>query len=462
MMKNCVVVGGGISGLLAAILAADYCQSVTLIESQSQCGGLLQSWQNEAGINFDYGTHILSETDDEEVNAIIFKGMYDNPEKWNYLDVTRVSSTFAGKRFDLGQFVPLTYLPQQDYHNALAELINAPGIDSEDAENFEHFAKLNYGETITEKVFRPVMNKLQGCDISELHPTVHYFFALNRFIAANEEVSRELKKSPMLDAKLAFATYYDGLSGAKRFYPKHDEHNTQGINLWVEHLLEQAREKGVNILTNAMVESLVQSTDEVGNTKVSQVVLKQGLTLNCDELIWTIPPIFAIKQLGIEYQGVSPQFCPMTLHHMVFDKPFNDKNYYSNIFDLEAKGFRLTLYPNITTGETTGPYRCTVEVLCSGVDDMDELNGILERELKSLDYVPSDAKLLSADVIQVPMGFPRFSNQFVAEKIRQVDLIEQHVDNISLIGKASRREFFVYGILKETHQVVKSLFEEQA
>ena len=61
-MKNCVVIGGGISGLMAAIMAAEHCQSVTLVEAQSECGGLLRSWQNEAGINFDYGTHILSET----------------------------------------------------------------------------------------------------------------------------------------------------------------------------------------------------------------------------------------------------------------------------------------------------------------------------------------------------------------------------------------------------------------
>ena len=461
-MKNCVVVGGGISGLLAAIIAADYCQSVTLIESQPQCGGLLQSWQNDDGINFDYGTHILSETDDDELNKIIFKGMYENPDKWSYLDVTKVSATFAGKRFDTGQFVPLTNLSGQQYNNALAELITAPGLELDDAENFEHYARLNYGNTITDDILRPLMNKLQGCDISELHPTAHYFFALNRFIAADTKISRELKQSPMLDAKLAFATYYDGLSGVKRFYPKHDEHNTQGINLWVEHLLAQAREKKVNILTDSLVESLTQDTDEAGKNRITQVTLKQGLTINCDELIWTIPPIFAIRQLGIEYQGQSPQFCPMSLHHMVFDKPFNDKNYYSNIHDLAAKGFRLTLYPNITLGEITGPHRCTVEVLNSGIDDMDELNGILAQELKDLDYLPEDAKLLSADAINVPMGFPRFSNQFVAEKIKQVDLLEQQVDNISLIGKASRREFFVYGILKETHKTVKQLFEDRA
>lgn len=460
-MKNCVVIGGGISGLMAAIMAADHCQSVTLVEAQSECGGLLRSWQNEAGINFDYGTHILSETDDDEVNQILFRGMYDNPDKWTYLDITRVSNTFAGKRFDTGQFIPLTHLPSGQYHQALGQLVTAPGIAIDKAQNFEQYSSLNYGQIITDEIFRPLMHKLQGCDISELHPTAHHFFALNRFIVADDNISRELKKSPMLDAKLAFADYNEGLSGAKKFYPKHDEQNTQGINLWVDYLVAQAQAKGVNILTDAMVGSLVQTPNSNGKNHVSQVVLKQGLTLNCDELIWTIPPIFAIKQLGIEYKGGSPQFCPMSLHHFVFDKPFNDQNYYSNINELAAKGFRLTLYPNITLDKVTGPHRCTVEVLNSGVANMDELNDILAQELIELDYLPKNAKLLSADVIEVPMGFPRFSTKFVAEKHHQVDLIEQHIDNISLIGKASRDEFFVYGILKETHQVVKHLFSNK-
>jgi len=454
-MKDCIVVGGGIAGLFAAILAAKHSENVTLIESAPQCGGLLQSWQNQAGINFDFGTLILSETDDEQVNSILFKGMYERPEQWTYLDVTKVSNTFAGKRYDTGQFIPLTHLAPDQYKQALAELITAPGIDIDKAANFEQYSQLNYGDYITDQIFRPLMHKLQGCDISELHPTVHHFFALNRFIAADEELSRELKQSPRLDAKLAFASYYDGLSGAKKFYPKHDEHNTQGINLWVDQLLEQAKEAGVTIKTAAMVESL--RTDD-SKCKVNQVVLKDGQTLACDHLIWTIPPIFAIKQLGLEFSGPIPQFCPMTLHHMVFDQPFNDKSYYSNINDLTAKGFRLTLYPNITLDDINGPHRCTVEVLNSGVEDSDALNKILEQELRDLGYVTQDAKLVSADVIKVPMGFPRFSTEFVAQKHRQIDLLEQSVANISLLGKASRDQFFVYGILKETHQMLSELF----
>lgn len=450
-MKNCIVVGGGVSGLFAAIMAKDHFDSVTVVESQPQCGGLLRSWTNAQGVIFDYGTHILSETDSEAVNRILFKGMYDHPEQWTSLNISKVSNSFNGQLYLSGQFIPLPFLAQPDYHRALTEILSAPGISLEDADNFEQYSKNNYGDTITYQIFQPMMQKLQNAQLADLHPSVHGFFGLSRFIPGDGDLCRELKKSAIFDAKLAFASYQEGVSAATKFYPKNG-----GIELWVEQLLQQATDKGVVFKTASQISGLEQNQG-----KVHSVTLKTSETLLCDHLIWTIPPIFAIKLLGLDYHGESPKFCPMSLHHMVFDQAFLDSNYYSSINDLNAQGFRLTLYPNVTLGEVTGPHRCTVEVLCSDIDDKDTLNNTLVAELKSLGYVAADANLLSVDVVDVPMGFPQFTNAFVAEKSRQIDRLNETLQNITLVGKASRCEFFIYGILKETHQMLSELFAGQ-
>ena len=69
--KNVSVVGAGISGIIAAYFEVKKGHNVTLIESDARAGGLLKSdFQN--GKYFDYGTHILSETGEKELDDLIF------------------------------------------------------------------------------------------------------------------------------------------------------------------------------------------------------------------------------------------------------------------------------------------------------------------------------------------------------------------------------------------------------
>lgn len=446
-MGSCIIVGGGIAGLFASILASEKFDSVTLIESSEKCGGLLKSWKNRQQISFDFGTHILSETANDEMNAILFKGIYEHPELWNSFDVTKVSNSFSGKIYDEAQFIALHHLTEVDYKLALSELLLAPGRSLDEAKNLYEYAIDNYGPIITNKIFRPLFQKMQQAELEELHPNVHIIFAFNRFILGDATLSKALKKIDKFDSKLAFSSYYDGLSGAKKFYPKE-----RGIELWIEHLCEQAKAKGVEIRLNTQVAKI--NSD---NNHVTQVVLSNGEELNCSQLIWTIPAIFAIRAAGVDYNSsVKPEFCPMSLHHLVFDSPFLDQNYYSNINEYDCDGFRVTLYPNILEKKQSNLHHCTVEVLHSELSG-DALSAKLADELKALGYVEKNAQLVQSDEIRVPMGFPKFTNEFVNEKVRQVDLLNDSFKNMTLLGKASKTEFFVYGILQETFDAIKKL-----
>lgn len=193
-MGSCIIVGGGIAGLFASILASEKFDSVTLIEGSEKCGGLLKSWKNKQQISFDFGTHILSETANDEMNAILFKGIYEHPELWNSFDVTKVSNSFSGKIYDEAQFIALHHLTEVDYKLALSELLLAPGRSLDEAKNLYEYAIDNYGPIITNKIFRPLFQKMQQAELEELHPNVHIIFAFNRFILGDATLSKALKK----------------------------------------------------------------------------------------------------------------------------------------------------------------------------------------------------------------------------------------------------------------------------
>ena len=58
-MKKFVVVGGGIAGILSAILLAEDNKEVILIEKEKDLGGLFRSSKLEEGVWVDHGTHLF-------------------------------------------------------------------------------------------------------------------------------------------------------------------------------------------------------------------------------------------------------------------------------------------------------------------------------------------------------------------------------------------------------------------
>ena len=59
-MKIVFGVGSGLAGILCAILLKRKFNEVYLIEKESELGGLLKSFRNGNGIEFDYCTHFYS------------------------------------------------------------------------------------------------------------------------------------------------------------------------------------------------------------------------------------------------------------------------------------------------------------------------------------------------------------------------------------------------------------------
>ena len=81
-----VVIGGGIAGIFSALLYSSKGYKVALIEKEATTGGLLRSQELfEKDLMFDYGTHLLSSTNNKEIDSLLFDDLAVN--EFEYLKV---------------------------------------------------------------------------------------------------------------------------------------------------------------------------------------------------------------------------------------------------------------------------------------------------------------------------------------------------------------------------------------
>jgi protoporphyrinogen oxidase len=78
--KSCVVVGGGIVGLLASYLATKNFENVFLVERSNEIGGLLSSFERN-GVIYDYETHIPALTGIDDLDEILYGLQSERDEK---------------------------------------------------------------------------------------------------------------------------------------------------------------------------------------------------------------------------------------------------------------------------------------------------------------------------------------------------------------------------------------------
>lgn len=449
-MKCAVVVGGGIVGLFSAIKLKEYVESVYIIEKEEKCGGLLRSFKNNEGVYFDMGTHIPTEILVKEVDDILFEGM-DNGN-WNTIQDLELGNVFCGKLYDQSSFVYTPYMSEDKYTKGLAQLLSCTE-DGVDSSNLFTYSNGYFGETFTNEIYTPLMKKLLGKELKVLHPSAIDIFNYARLIPGDEKMSRELKKSSIYDKKLAFSSFKEGAATNRKFYPK----NRNGVELWVNQLVDQAKQKGVKFLTGTTINSVGYE-----NTKLSQISLEDGTTITLDLLVWTTAPAILLKLADIQVNSPPPTFRKMTLHNYVFDRPFLTDNHYIYCSDEHIDAFRVTLYPNIhpSNGQKP-PYNCTVEVLTDQDVDVTIINGKVIEELKEMKIVSGNAEVLYKDFIEIKNGFPIVTNDFIEAVQHQKEMVNQHLKNVLLVGKASGEVFFINEAVIDAYQKIEVIFKRK-
>lgn len=451
-MKACVVVGGGISGLTAAILLKKKFEYVYLVEQSDQLGGLLSSVSDEQGNSYDQGTHIPEKTGIKEIDDILFDEN-DLNENWHALSPLVTGNYFAGSWDNTTQTIDARKLPTPLYQQGIGEFMQLVGTP--DSTSIEAYLNSTLGPTFYHHLAEPIIKKLYGCEVNcadlAVRTGVNYFGA-GRIKAFDKMTTQLLKMHPNFDNKLGFhsAAEYEALlkeQGAalpEYYYPK----GKRGAVVWIDELAAKAQKAGVEILTSKQVIRINSSAK-----KITSVELNDGKLLDCQLVYWSAPPIFALKAAQLEIETAPISFRTANLLHYTFDKkPLNDIAHYLWNWDTCSPIFRITLYHNIRKNQH---YQLTAEVLSSKEEShkISLAQGL--KDLKTMGLIAEDTQVLSSIKQTIHNTFPVPTHDFANLTEAHYQQLTQQFDNFILSGRFSGRCWLQGDVLKLAQQEIQ-------
>jgi len=461
MSGNVVIVGGGISGLVAALLAARRnARNVFLVERESTVGGLLRSFDYGAFGHFDYGMHNMFETGVTELDAMLFDLLPRN--EWQLLEGNRrdLAGLFYQGRLQRNSPYPdLRMLTGERREACVSDFfaqINA-GIAIDQSSAYT-YARTRFGQWIADNVLGPSVEKQFGRPAEEMDVMATMLTTMNRVVIFDEPAICNLMKSDLLRERIAYPEQRNlplaWASGKKAYYPKR-----YGMYRLVEALCQELAKMGVSILTSTQVKKLNTS-----NARVDSMVLDcAGIERELDhvhQLFWTAGLPSLAPLMGVNLKAL-PFDKPLktVVVNILLNKPLNvDDLYYFYCYDHGHMTFRVTNFSGYCEGaKRAGGYPVAVELLVSQErPDFSELEKYAKDELDAFGVLQPDTEMLFVRAEPLAAGFPMpslknmSSLSVIRESIRSANLT-----NLAMLGILSEeRLFFQRDVLVHTFATV--------
>ena len=442
MKSSMLIVGGGIAGIVAALRARAFGWAVTLVERQAELGGLLAS-HRPAGtdLSFDHGTHIPAATGETALDDLLFGGL--PAEEWHTFPVLHAGTYWNGRLSPDSACLDLRTLPVSDYHKALPGLLAVPPAGHRPCRTLAEQLIAVYGHGMLTTVFEPALRKLYGCGAGELAPEAHRLFGLIRFICLDPERTRELKRQPALDAKLALHDFRETVPGAiplPAYYPRRG-----GVGRWVDHLAAQLVAAGVTVRPNVALTRL----DPAAGTATAA----DGETFAYDQLAWSLQPALLLRLTGhlAATTPPPPRFAKAILYHFVTEARPATACQYVTCFDPARRNFRVTLYDNLQP-ERHALSRVTVEVLAPDPAQRPLAPAAAFAELKQMGLLPAAARVERHFVQELGPAFPIQTIAYRAATSQAAALAAADLPRTRLLGRAAGQGFFMRDVLLDAWQ----------
>jgi len=430
--KAAVIAGGGIGGILAALLLRRANWNVTLVERAEQIGGLLRSTEGPGHFMYDSGVHFALDTGVAEIDEVVLSGLQNSG--WRvFSESLREGHVFRNGLDSLSGCIDARSLPKPFFLQGLAELISseqpAAGV-----RNLAEELGAQYGGTFRDQIFGPALEKITGSPLEDLAPGTHRLFSLERLIVAGREASKDLKRSPSLDARIAFRSFEDGQSSMRKFYPRRG-----GVGLWVVALEEQLRREGVNIETGAQIASISKPGD-----RIVSVTTSLDEKLDCDLLVWTVPSAFLLGAAGFENPKPPKQAITINLYHFLYETAVASDLHWITDYNPDHLTYRITLYPNIMS-EKSGPppHHLTVEVLSHSDFEPEQHADRIHDELCEIGVIPAGTGRTGQSVEVIRNAIPVPTIDFAADQDRINGIAASFASNFLPLGRASGSHFQV-------------------
>jgi protoporphyrinogen oxidase len=434
--SSTVVVGGGLVGLVVALLLGRRGHEVTVVEGGPTLGGLLSSVAGPGGTWFDHGTHVPQETGVEPLDELLFAEVEHPP--WRQLPGLRAGCAFNG-------VVGAT--PAPDLRTlggavvALAErdLLEAAEASAPPPRDAREGLRRSFGRIAAERALDPAVASFFGTATDQLVPEAHHLL-FRRVTAFSAEDTVLLKARPAVDEVLAFHAEDEVPSSRRAWYP-----SSGGAGRWIEDLCRtRLAEAGARFEVGVGVVSVGREAD-----LVREVVLADGRRLPCDRLVWTVPAAGYLRAAGIALPDGAgpPRFRTTVVHHLLFDRVSSTELDYVTVLDPDRAVFRFTNYPALRDG---GPPSASVEVVLDEPPvDVERSRTEAVQELVELGLLEAGTEVTWATSEVVANGFPvptlaaREANRAVAA------VAEASATNVAFAGRSTGQAFFMADVLAD-------------
>jgi protoporphyrinogen oxidase len=443
-MKNILIVGGGISGMISAIFYSVAGHKVTIIEKSSSFGGLLKSFTCPEGYSFDYGTHFLRQTGVDEIDNEIFNNL--PKDEWIFFQYLKTGNFFKNVLNEASPFVQSKLIGQSAYERGLEDFFKCkPG--NEVYANLKDQLIETYGSTFYKYIHKPLLEKFYGLDPAKLAANSHHLVGLNRILIGSAEETFQLKTDRFNDERIGFHSYKDGVSDLRSIYPR-----TGGISKWIDHIEGILSARGVRMFTNRHVEEF-----RVENGSIVEGRLSNGERIEIDRLVWTIPVNLFLDATKTDYSKERPNFVKLNVCHYLSDKPPMTDAYYINCNEASFKTYRVTLHSNCQRAKVSKLYPFTVEeILRNNTSGFYNAKGV-ESEVKMMKIFDVESNIRLINKVHFDNAFPvpavEDSQKFRDHKRKAHEV----ASNVSFIGKASGGAFFMNSIIIESYNDALSL-----
>jgi 15-cis-phytoene desaturase len=375
MVRNVVIVGGGLAGLACAVALRDAGLPVTLVERERFLGGRARSWVDAAsGDAIDLGPHVLHS---EYANMLAFLERLGTRELVSWQPDKLITLVTRGRA------MALRHRPLPPPFSLLPDLVAAAGLSLRDllSNNRVTWRAMRFDEADVPELDRTsALEYLRACGVSA--PMIEWFWSFASLSVMNVPLER--------CSAAALLRVHSQLIGRRRLH-----FGFPAVGLADLFAPQAARIIGSVILGAAAVA-----------IEDNSVILHDGARIAADHVVAAVPPQ-DLEKLGWHVPRVEPS--PYISSYLWFDRKLTNERFWA--FVGAEKRLNTDFYDlsNIRRGWSARPSVVACNIIYShrarGMTN-DDIIAATRREIAEFAPEAAQARVVHAVVNRISMAIP--------------------------------------------------------
>lgn len=332
-MKNITICGGGIVGMVNAILLAQKGHKITLLETSGALGGLYRSVE-VGSWRFDQGLYIPQLTGIDSIDQIFLNSCDVQINSGSKKDIA--GNVFEKIHNENSLFIDARLLPRKHLEKIVFEMIEKIAKTSpeiRDDQDMETYFNNRFGPEAVKAVYQDIARNIWRKDLKFLSSIALKVVHMPRMVMFDREVSCVLKdSSKFFDERIAYPDqikipdkFIEGKTAS--IYPK-----KYGLFHLLDGLTRMMNELDINIRLNSKIENIETSGNKVTKIEISQLAAKEFIPV--DDILWCAATEALHTLLGFNATNFLDKPIPHRTHYVISKiEPKAGRVYWSWDFD---------------------------------------------------------------------------------------------------------------------------------